>query len=889
MKKGIFLPSLIGLLALSCTVQEIETQNHPYEPAPEDDVFYASLAPESDTKVYVDEHVKTLWDENDQISIFNNSTQNLKYEFMGKTGDNAGYFKRVTEESGTRAESDKLVCAVYPYQESTTLDDSGVLTLTLPKKQTYRENSYGLGANTMVSTTDGKNNLLRFKNVGGYLVLKFYGSGVTVKSIKLEGRNGERLSGEATMTPVIGELPIIEMAETAGTSITLDANKTKLEKKAEDAIEFWMVVPPTVFTEGFLLTVTDKDGKVFTKETDQRLEIERNTVLRIKAIEVKPEDPVDPNQVIYYTTSDKSVVVPAEGADFGASYDSEKSKYLDLKGIMVFNGNVTQIGDRAFEGCDNLTGMTLPSTVTSIGEYAFAGCSSLGAPNTPSGSDITEPAKGPNRSGETTFVIPDGVTSIGAYAFKDCESLTSVIIPDSVTSIGDGAFEGCINLTDINIPDSVEDLGENVFNGCSGITSVTIPYGVTSIDAYAFAECTNLTEIIIPDTVTSIGEHAFYMCSNLLEVIIPDSVTSIGESAFEDCEELVSINIPVGITKIENGTFAACMSLPSIEIPNTVTWIGNSAFESCFKLANVTLPSSVTYIGNGAFASCESFTSFDIPANVTTIYGGTFNGCDNLASVNIPEGVTGIAFWAFADCPSLSEITIPSTVTSIEDQAFLDCPGLTSITVLATVPPVDVSERTFENTNNCPIYVPAESLAAYKNAEGWSNYASRIHTIGSADGMIQGHAYVDMGTGLKWATMNVGAATESDPGERYNWTAGIAAVEEWGGSWRLPTKEELDILIDENKFTWTWDSTNYGCWVESLIAGFEGNRIFLPANGLYDPTDPDWNIARTGFYWSSTFESDPFYLEFDIDDEASPLLVGAFDYNIQISLRPVAD
>ena len=123
MKKGIFLPSLIGLLALSCTVQEIEPQTPPYEPAPGDDVFYASLAPESDTKVYVDEHVKTLWDENDQISIFNNSTQNLKYEFMGKTGDNAGYFKRVTEESGTRAESDKLVCAVYPYQEFTTLDD----------------------------------------------------------------------------------------------------------------------------------------------------------------------------------------------------------------------------------------------------------------------------------------------------------------------------------------------------------------------------------------------------------------------------------------------------------------------------------------------------------------------------------------------------------------------------------------------------------------------------------------------------------------------------------------------------------------------------------------------------------------------------------------------
>ena len=868
MKKGIFLPSLIGLLALSCTVQEIEPQTPPYEPAPGDDVFYASLAPESDTQVYVDEHVKTLWDENDQISIFNKNTVNQPYEFMGKTGDNAGYFKRVSEEA-VAAGNGKYVCAVYPFSQATSLEE-GVLTLNLPKKQTYREGSYGLGANTMVSTTDGKNNLLRFKNVGGYLVLKFYGSGVTVKSIKLEGRNGERLSGEATMTPVIGELPIIEMAETAGTSITLDANKTKLEKKAEDAIEFWMVVPPTVFTEGFLLTVTDKDGKVFTKETDQRLEIERNTVLRIKAIEVKPEDPVDPNQVIYYTTSDKSVVVPAEGADFGASYDSEKSKYLDLKGIMVFNGNVTQIGDRAFEGCDNLTGMTLPSTVTSIGEYAFAGCSSLGAPNTPSGSDITEPAKGPNRSGETTFVIPDGVTSIGAYAFKDCESLTSVIIPDSVTSIGDGAFEGCINLTDINIPDSVEDLGENVFNGCSGITSVNIPYGVTSIDAYAFAECTNLTEIIIPDTVTSIGEHAFYMCSNLLEVIIPDSVTSIGESAFEDCEELVSINIPVGITKIENGTFAACMSLPSIEIPNTVTWIGNSAFESCFKLANVTLPSSVTYIGNGAFASCESFTSFDIPANVTTIYGGTFNGCDNLASVNIPEGVTGIAFWAFADCPSLSEITIPSTVTSIEDQAFLDCPGLTSITVLATVPPVDVSERTFENTNNCPIYVPAESLADYKIAEGWSNYASRIHIIAPADGMINGHSFVDLGDGLKWATMNAG--------DLLTWREGKDAVEEWGGSWRLPTPEEWQSLIDN--YTWKWTDSEVGM----TVVGANGNSIFLPAAGFYDPLTGYAMNTDIGNYWSSSSLS---YLS--IEKENPPCTPGGGGDGVLMSVRPVSD
>ena len=895
MKKGIFLHSLIGLLALSCTVQEIEPQTPPYEPAPEDDVFYASLAPESDTKVYVDEHVKTLWDEKDQISIFNNGTLNQKYEFMGKTGDNAGYFKRVTEESGTRAGSG-YVYAVYPYQESTTLDDSGLLTLMLPEEQTYREGSFGPGANTMVSATDGTNNLLRFKNVGGFLVLKFYGGTSekpeSIKSIKLEGRNGELLSGEATMTPVIGELPQIAMAPTAGSSITLTPDKAvDLGTDAENATMFWMVVPPTDFTEGFTLTVTGKKNKVFIKETDKHLTVERNGVLRIAPIKVTMADPLDPNKVIYYTTSDKQIITPAEGADFGAEIKS--NDYVDVKGIMVFKGNVTQIGDDAFAGCETLTGMTIPETVTTIGDYAFAGCTNLGAKLSPEPEDPTEPSKAPTRSDQITFVIPDGVTSIGAYAFKDCESLKAIIIPDSVTSIGDGAFEGCTNLTDINIPDSVTDMGDNVFNGCTSITSVTIPNGVESIEDYAFAGCDNLIEVIIPETVTSIGRYAF-----------------------ENCEHLVSITIPDGVTSIKDFTFAGCCSLPSINIPDGVKSIGSSAFESCFKLANVTLPSSVEFIDTWAFASCHAFTSFTIPSRVTSISDGLFSSCSQLSSVNIHDGVESIGYGAFLQCSSLTDISIPESVTSIGENAFSEsgltsitipenveslgnwafreCTSMTFFTILASIPPViphgeGISEGLFKDTNDFPIYVPAESLAAYKTAEGWSNYASRIHSIDSPNHEIQGHAYVDLGTGLKWATMNVGAATESDPGERYNWTAGMAAVEEWGGSWRLPTKEELDILIDENKFIWTWDSTNYGCWVESLIAGFEGNRIFLPANGLYDPTDPEWNIVRTGFYWSSTLESDPFYLGFDLDDEASPLLVGAFDYNIQISLRPVAD
>ena len=832
MKKGFVLQSAVCLLAVSCSVHEMETMN----PIPaEGDVFYASLESYSapDTKVYVDNEntvggkFMIFWDEKDQISIFNETTLNQKYEFLGKTGDNAGYFEYKSDGSGSGTATD-FICAVYPYQASTSLDDSGVLTLTLPKEQTYREGSFGPGANTMVSTTESDDNLLRFRNVGGYLVFKFYGAGpdnsdLTIKSIKLEGRNGELLSGDATMIPDTDQSPDIEMASTAKTSITLKG-KVKLGKTEKKATQFWMVVPPTTFTKGITVTVTDSDGKVFIKETDKVLTIERNRVSTLSAVEVKPADPLDPKKVIYYTTSDKSVITPDENANFGANF--VRTEYLDLKGVMVFDGNVTAIGNEAFKDCDKLTDITIPEKVTTIGDHAFDGCTSLGAPNTTSGPNLMAPAKAPAQSDETTIVIPDGVTSIGAYAFKDCQSLTSIIIPDSVTSIGNNAFWGCTNLADVSIPDSVT-MGDDVFGGRTGITSVTIPDGTTSIANYAYAGCENLTEVIIPETVTTIGKHAF-----------------------DGCDNLVSINIPAGIKRIEPYTFAACLSLPSINIPDGVTYIGSSAFESCFVLENISLPSSVNDIGNSAFASCYSLTSFVFPENVTSIGAYVFDYCYN-------------------------------TLTSITVQAVLP-PSVTDLTFKMT-------DEEYEEMNKCPIYVPADSFADYTEAEGWSNYVSRIHTIAPASGEIANHAFVDMGTGLKWATMNVGATAIYEPGVLLAWSDGKAAAENWGESWRLPTKDEFEILMDESKYTWTWDSTNEGYIIESKIQGYVGNTIFLPTTGFIDPSpESAGTFDYLGCYWSSTpgERYGSYHLEFE---EGQETLLYDCVHEVSLGVRPVAD
>ena len=144
--RNIFIYSLIGLLAVSCTVQEPDIQVSPIIEEPvEEDVFYASLESDSmpETKVYVDgsaTNLKMHWDAEDQLSIFNKNTLNHQYQFAGETGDIAGYFTSVSDPAGTGNDLD-LIYAVYPYQESMTISDEGVLNLTIPAEQAYLDGS----------------------------------------------------------------------------------------------------------------------------------------------------------------------------------------------------------------------------------------------------------------------------------------------------------------------------------------------------------------------------------------------------------------------------------------------------------------------------------------------------------------------------------------------------------------------------------------------------------------------------------------------------------------------------------------------------------------------------------------------------------------------------
>ena len=168
--------------------------------------------------------------------------------------------------------------------------------------------------------------------------------------------------------------------------------------------------------------------------------------------------------------------------------------------------------------------------------------------------------------------------------------------------------------------------------------------------------------------------------------------------------------------------------ITSLTIPDGTTKIGYGAFYNCSRLTSVTIPNSVTSIGGSAFYSCSSLTSVTIPNSVTSIGGSAFNSCSSLTSVTIPNSVTSIGYGAFSFCSSLTSVTISNSVTSIDGSAFYGCSRLTSVTIKATTPPT-LTSGAFNDTNNCPIYVPAESVDAYKTATNWSAYANRIQAI----------------------------------------------------------------------------------------------------------------------------------------------------------------
>ncbi len=363
------------------------------------------------------------------------------------------------------------------------------------------------------------------------------------------------------------------------------------------------------------------------------------------------------------------------------------------------------------------------------------------------------------------LVIPSGVETIEAETFSACSKLkwieSKIVNPISISNVFANTNATLFILSNVSDYKAKGWNFLNVFVGERKQTDVdgwTYVYStgdkkavLTRVGNVGTNVTINGTFKIGKDeyTVTSVGDAVFKGKSNIEALTIAKSIENIGANAFEGCVKLVSITCE-GSSPAKLGADAFPSANVTVNVPNdAVNTYKNHPDWKPFANNILGITTSVEDDPTGAY-------NIIVPAGGdATPEVEIWNGLDASGDVVIPEvvelngsdyKVTGIAANAYDSNTDLTSIVIPSSITSIGASAFAGCTNLKSITVYC-VTPINLSavaatrraltraggsSSVFEGVNKetCILYVPAESIDAYKQAEGWKDF-KKIYAIGA--------------------------------------------------------------------------------------------------------------------------------------------------------------
>ena len=410
-------------------------------------------------------------------------------------------------------------------------------------------------------------------------------------------------------------------------------------------------------------------------------------------------------------TTITDVVIPAS---MGRVKDKAFIYYSGLRSVTIEEG-VTEIGDRAFYGCSELTNVTLPQSLKSISPEAFYFCSKM--------SDLT---------------LPQSLQNIGSEAFYGCDGLIEMDIPGSLTEIGYASFGECFNLKRVTLNPGLERVSDFAFFYCLSLDSVALPSTVKSVDYSAFYYCPVLSSITLNENLQEIGDYAFGECPGLQEIVIPARVSLIGSNAFEGCSSLNKVVFEGGPAQVGESAFKTCSALTRVEISDLASWCNivfgddranplyysHHLYQDGEEVQDLVVPAGVKSLNDYSFIQCEGLTSLTMGDEVKRIGDQAFLGCKQLAVAITGNGVRTIGEKAFNGCSKLTDFTFGSSVDSVGMYSFASSNALTKITSRAITPPYLRGTTSFNDKvyKNATVYVPRQSLGAYKEALVWKRF-----------------------------------------------------------------------------------------------------------------------------------------------------------------------
>ena len=766
MRKLIYLGMSVALLvtAASCTLNRLE------EPAASGKdgtqiTFTATVpgeAPGTKT-LLVDDGPDIYWAPNDEIMIFSRGWGQSSFRSNNSEPSKVAEFPySVYGRAGAISPEDQY-WAVYPSSwDHVWFDQEGgsYVEVSLPPNQTAIAGTFDPKALFMTARSASTD--LPFYHIGGGL--KFKLTQDWVQQVEFRSNDGTSLAGYVQVVMDEQGHPVVsELYETVDAVLLTAPRGETLQPDTW----YYLCCLPAVLEQGYTLTFRSETQTGVSVHSGPA-EVKRATwgVLEAADTGVVPEDARNDlyGDTIYYASTDGNIVEPQNVWGFGANIIS--NTYESGQGVILFDGPVTGIPNSAFSGKNTLESIQLPSTVWEIGGWAFSDCTSLRSiVMNESLASIQDYVF--RNTGITELTPPGRLRIVTPYAFRECNSLSAFqgplatsdghglviegtlvafaqgaleypvdyVIEEGITGLADEVFSSVQVFRDVTLPESLETIGEKAFFFCNklrafhgkfasedghllikdgeivssalrDVTDLVIPGTVRSIAPQAFAQKSSLRQVVISEGVEQIGDEAFEFCNSINEITLPESLTSLGERVFQYCYNIQTFHgkyaFGEGKFLVEDGALKAVAlnGIREVNVPESVTSLASSVFHGT-NITAVSLPDGLIEIGDRAFMYCRDLTGITLPESLRAIGNEAFYGCDNVAftTFTIPAGVTQVGYNIISNCSNLSKVTVlPSTPPVVP-------PGYSPIGSFNDAPPT--------------IFVPAASLQAYQEAEGW--------------------------------------------------------------------------------------------------------------------------------------------------------------------------
>lgn len=368
--------------------------------------------------------------------------------------------------------------------------------------------------------------------------------------------------------------------------------------------------------------------------------------------------------------------------------------------------DLSRIGPDAFKGAVKLKSVTFPkddqSKYLEIGQSAFEGCSLL--------QEVSLPAQ---------------TMSLGVSVFKDCSSLTTVdLSKTNIYAITD-AFMNCESLSKLSLNTKINRLGDNTFKNCKSLQSFDIPANVSyNLNAMPFAGSGIKTfTVAATNRAYKAIDGAVYSKDGSQLVICPPTVTG-------------TYTVLEGVKKIAAKSFSGNEKISRVVLPKSLLapgyqnieesfheMHGLTAFEAAEDHSTLKIVDGAIYCNQGktlfAYPAGKPEAKITLASTTEAIGRAAFNGNKKIEEIVFPDQLARINM-SFVNATGLRKIELPASIKSFSS-SFDGAVNLSEVICNAVTPP-SIDTYTFRNAQVNTVYVPAQSVDAYKADKYWSAY-----------------------------------------------------------------------------------------------------------------------------------------------------------------------